>query len=73
MLSETAQAVRKVQGSITFDLGSQLEKKLHSHLEGTCSHLLFKFHEHPTKIDFIGTYRIFKHFQTFNGQLSFRG
>jgi len=65
MLPEAARAVRKVQGSITFDPSTRLEKKLHSHLEGTCSHLMSKFHEHLAKIDFIGTYLDF--------QLSFRG
>jgi len=60
MLPEAAQAVKKVQGSITFDPGSRSEKKLHSHLEGTCSHLVSKFREHLTKIDFIGTYPDFQ-------------
>jgi len=56
MLPEATRANRKVLGSITFDPGTWLEKKLYSHLEGTCSHLVFKFCEHPTKIDSIGTY-----------------
>jgi len=62
MLLEAARAVRKVQGIITFDLGTRLEKKLHTHLEGTCSHLVSKFGEHPAKIDFIGTYLDFQLF-----------
>jgi len=54
------EAARKIQGSITFDLGTQLKKKLHSHLEGTCSHLVSKFSKHVAKIDFIGTYLVFQ-------------
>jgi len=56
MLPEAARATIKVQGSITFDPGTQSEKKLHSHLEGTDSHLVYKFCEHRIRIDFIGTY-----------------
>jgi len=59
-LPEAARAARKVQGSITFDPGIRSEKKLNSHQESTCSHLVSKFHEHPTQIDFIGTYPNFQ-------------
>jgi len=61
MLSEVAQ-VRKIQGIITFDPGTRSEKKLHSHIGGTHLHLVSKFHEHLTKIDFIGTYPNFQLF-----------
>jgi len=39
--SKAAQAARKVQGSITFDPGTRLEKKLNSHL-GVHIHTLLK-------------------------------
>jgi len=34
MLPEAARAVRKIQGIITFDSGTQLEKKLHTYVGG---------------------------------------
>jgi len=60
MVPEVARAIKKVQGNITFDPGARSEKKLHSHLEGTCLHLVSEFREHLAKIDFIGTYPDFQ-------------
>jgi len=69
MLPEVARAMRKIEGSITFDLDTWSEKKLYFHLEGTCSHLVSKFEEHLLKNDFIRTYPTQHYPRTFNGQL----
>jgi len=53
MLPEATQAAPKFQGNITFDPSTQLEKKLDFQQGGTCIHIVSKFHEHPTKHDFI--------------------
>jgi hypothetical protein len=54
--SKIARVARKVEGNITFDQGTQLEKKLVFDLGGTCLGMGSKLHEHPTKNDFVGTY-----------------
>jgi len=55
-VAKAARALKKIQGNITFDPSTQPGKNLHSNIGGTYLHLASKFHEHPTKIDFIGTY-----------------
>jgi len=56
MLPKAARGTQKVQGTISFDPGTQLEKKLDFYEGIACFYIVPKFQEHPTKNDFILTY-----------------